>query len=114
VNHLVRELAVAGGPSIRVNGVAPASVVSGSLQFPRARVLTSLGKYNIAFDDTEDTEVLRERLADFYARRTLLGKRVTPEAVAEAVFLLASPTRLPLTTGQLLPVDAGLVEALLR
>ena len=115
LNHLVRELAVVGGPSgIRVNGVSPASVVSGSHQFPRERVLTSLAKYGIAFDESEETEALREKLAGFYAQRTLLKKRVTPEAVAEAVFLLASPTRLPLTTGQSLPVDAGLPEAFLR
>lgn len=115
LNHLVRELAVVGGPSgIRVNGVSPASVVSGSHQFPRDRVLTSLAKYGIAFDPSEETEALREKLAGFYAQRTLLKKRVTPEAVAEAVFLLASPTRLPLTTGQSLPVDAGLTEAFLR
>lgn len=115
LNHLVRELAVVGGPSgIRVNGIAPASVVAGSHQFPRERTLTSLAKYGIAYDESESTEALREKLADFYAQRTLLKKRVTPEAVAEAVFLLASPTRLPLTTGQFLSVDAGLTEAFLR
>ncbi|WP_309709347.1 bifunctional rhamnulose-1-phosphate aldolase/short-chain dehydrogenase [Armatimonas sp.] len=115
LNHLVRELAVAGGPNgIRVNAISPASVVSGSHQFPRDRVLTSLAKYGITFDESEETEALREKLAGFYAQRTLLKKRVTPEAVAEAVFLLASPTRLPLTTGQSLPVDAGLTEAFLR
>ncbi|WP_395141985.1 bifunctional rhamnulose-1-phosphate aldolase/short-chain dehydrogenase [Armatimonas sp.] len=115
LNHLVRELAVVGGPSgIRVNGVSPASVVSGSHQFPRDRVLTSLAKYGIAFEESEETEALREKLAGFYAQRTLLKKRVTPEAVAEAVFLLASPSRLPLTTGQSLPIDAGLTEAFLR
>ena len=115
LNHLVRELAVVGGASgIRVNGVSPASVVSGSHQFPRDRVLTSLAKYGIAFEESEETEALREKLAGFYAQRTLLKKRVTPEAVAEAVFLLASPTRLSLTTGQSLPVDAGLTEAFLR
>lgn len=114
VNHLVRELAVAGGPHIRVNGVAPASVVAGSHQFPRERVLSSLVKYGIEHDPTAETEALRETLAQFYAKRTLLHQRVTPAHVAEAVFLLASPTRLPVTTGQMLPVDAGLTEALLR
>ena len=42
------------------------------------------------------------------------ARRYPPEAVAETVFLLASPHRLPLTTGQSLPVDAGLTEAFLR
>jgi NAD(P)-dependent dehydrogenase (short-subunit alcohol dehydrogenase family) len=34
-NHLVRELAVALAPLVRVNGVAPATVVAGSAMFPR-------------------------------------------------------------------------------
>lgn len=113
LNHLVREIAVEAAPHVRVNCVAPASVVEGSLQFPRERVLTSLAKYQIAHDEDETTEALREKLADFYARRTLLGRRVTPQAVADAVLLLAGD-RLPLTTGHILPVDAGLTDAFLR
>jgi rhamnose utilization protein RhaD (predicted bifunctional aldolase and dehydrogenase)/NAD(P)-dependent dehydrogenase (short-subunit alcohol dehydrogenase family) len=114
VSHLVRELAVAGAPSVRVNGIAPASVVEGSLQFPRERVLTSLAKYNIAHDEGETTEALRSKLADFYAQRTLLHRTVTPAHVAEAAFLLASEKRTGLMTGQVLAVDAGLAEAFLR
>jgi rhamnose utilization protein RhaD (predicted bifunctional aldolase and dehydrogenase)/NAD(P)-dependent dehydrogenase (short-subunit alcohol dehydrogenase family) len=113
LNHLVRALAVEFAPRVRVNGVAPASVVEGSLQFPRERVMTSLAKYGIAFDSAETTEALRDRLAAFYAERTLLKRKVTPAAVAEAVFLLASG-RLGLTTGQTLAVDAGLPEAFQR
>jgi rhamnulose-1-phosphate aldolase/alcohol dehydrogenase len=113
LNHLIRELAVECAPHVRVNGVAPASVVEGSLQFPRERVRSSLAKYNIAFDESETTEALRSKLAGFYAQRTLLEREVTPAAVAEAVFLLAS-RRLGWTTGQILAVDAGLTEALLR
>lgn len=114
LNHLIRELAVEGASSgIRVNGVAPASVVEGSLQFPRERVLSSLSKYSIAFDESETTEELRSRLAGYYAERSLLKRKVTPAAVAEAVLLLASD-RLNLTTGQTLAVDAGLTEAFLR
>ena len=115
LNHLVRELAVEGGPAgVRVNCVAPASVVEGSLQFPRERVLTSLAKYNIAFDESEETDALRGKLADFYAERSLLKRRVTPGAVAEAVFLLSSEKRTGLMSGQVLPVDAGLADAFLR
>ena len=114
LNHLIRELAVEAAPhGVRVNGVAPASVVEGSLQFPRERVLSSLAKYGIAFSESETTEQLRDRLSGFYAERTLLKRKVTPAAVAEAVFLLASP-RTDLTTGQVLPVDAGLPDAFLR
>jgi rhamnose utilization protein RhaD (predicted bifunctional aldolase and dehydrogenase)/NAD(P)-dependent dehydrogenase (short-subunit alcohol dehydrogenase family) len=115
LNHLVREMAVEGGPAgVRVNGIAPASVVEGSQQFPRERVETSLAKYGIAFTADETTEALRGKLSDFYAARTLLKRRVTPAAVAEAAFLLASEKRASLLTGQILPVDAGLTEAFLR
>ena len=115
VNHLVRELAVeGGGVGVRVNGVAPASVVEGSQQFPRDRVETSLAKYNIAFSSGESDEELRRKLSDFYAARTLLKRRVNPAGVAEAVFLLASEKRTGLMTGQVLAVDAGLTEAFLR
>lgn len=113
LNHLVREMAVEFAPKIRVNGVAPASVVEGSQQFPRERVLTSLAKYSIDFEESEATDELRSKLAGYYSERTLLKRKVTPAGVAEAVLLLAS-NRLLLTTGQILPVDAGLPEAFLR
>jgi NAD(P)-dependent dehydrogenase (short-subunit alcohol dehydrogenase family) len=51
VNHLVRELAIALAPRVRVNGVSPATVVQGSTMFPRDRVMASLRKYGIAFDE---------------------------------------------------------------
>src|SRR2546427_423629 len=41
-NHLVRELAVEMAPLVRVNAVAPATVVKGSTMFPRSRVVASL------------------------------------------------------------------------
>src|SRR5262249_9393884 len=37
INHLIRELAVGLGPLVRVNGIAPATVVAGSAMFPRDR-----------------------------------------------------------------------------
>ena len=52
-NHLVRELAVELSPLVRVNGVAPATVVQGSAMFPRDRVIGSLAKYNIPYSDNE-------------------------------------------------------------
>ncbi|MFZ0709458.1 MAG: bifunctional rhamnulose-1-phosphate aldolase/short-chain dehydrogenase, partial [Terrimicrobiaceae bacterium] len=51
-NHLVRELAIELAPLVRVNGVAPATVVKGSAMFPRDRVIGSLAKYAIPY--TED------------------------------------------------------------
>jgi NAD(P)-dependent dehydrogenase (short-subunit alcohol dehydrogenase family) len=112
-DHLVRELAVAYAPNIRVNAVAPASVVEGSGMFPRERVIASLARYGLAYENGEDDEALRSRLARFYAERTLTKQSVTPADQAEAVFLLVSD-RLRRTTGQIINVDGGLAEAFLR
>ncbi len=111
-NHLVRELAVELAPLVRVNGVAPATVVEGSAMFPRERVIASLAKYQIAYTEDEPTEALRSKLAQFYADRTLLKRPITPADQAEAIFLLLTQ-RLRQTTGQILTVDGGLQEAFL-
>ncbi|MBA3944057.1 MAG: bifunctional rhamnulose-1-phosphate aldolase/short-chain dehydrogenase [Herpetosiphonaceae bacterium] len=112
-NHLVRELAIELAPLVRVNGVAPATVVQGSAMFPRERVISSLSKYEIAYIEDEPTEVLTAKLANFYAGRTLLKRPITLADQAEAVFLLLGD-RLRQTTGQILTVDGGLHEAFLR
>jgi rhamnulose-1-phosphate aldolase/alcohol dehydrogenase len=113
VNHLVRELAIELSPLIRVNAVAPATVVAGSQMFPRDRVIASLTKYEIPFSEDETDEALRDHLAHFYAKRTLLRQPVSPAKVADAAVLLAG-SRLSQTTGQIVAVDAGLPEAFLR
>ena len=113
-NHLVRELALELAPDIRVNGLAPATMVEGSSMFPRGRVLASLEKYGVGYDADAPIEALRERLADFYADRTLTKEPITPADQAEAVFLLVSDDRLGKTTGQILSVDGGLRDAFLR
>ncbi len=112
-NHLVRELAIELSPLIRVNGVAPATVVSGSAIFPRDRVIGSLAKYAIPYTDDEETESLVNKLAQFYADRTLTKSSITPADQAEAYFLLVTK-RLSKTTGQIITVDGGLHEAFLR
>ena len=112
-NHLVRELAMELSPLVRVNGVAPATVVQGSAMFPRDRVIGSLAKYNIPFKEDEATESLVSKLAQFYADRTLTKSPITPADQAEAYFLLISK-RLSKTTGQIITVDGGLHEAFLR
>jgi len=112
-NHLVRELAMELAPLVRVNGVAPATVVQGSAMFPRDRVIGSLAKYNIPYTDDEATESLVTKLAQFYADRTLTKAPITPADQAEAYFLLVSQ-RLSKTTGQVITVDGGLHEAFLR
>ncbi|MBL9204321.1 MAG: bifunctional rhamnulose-1-phosphate aldolase/short-chain dehydrogenase [Opitutaceae bacterium] len=112
-NHLVRELAMELSPLVRVNGVAPATVVHGSAMFPRERVIGSLAKYHIPFTEDEATDSLVRKLAQFYADRTLTKAPITPADQAEAYFLLVG-TRLSKTTGQVITVDGGLHEAFLR
>ncbi len=112
-NHLVRELAIELAPLVRVNGVAPATVVQGSAMFPRDRVIGSLAKYNIPYTEDEETESLVTKLAQFYADRTLTKAPITPADQAEAYFLLVTQ-RLSKTTGQIITVDGGLHEAFLR
>jgi rhamnulose-1-phosphate aldolase/alcohol dehydrogenase len=112
-NHLVRELAIEMAPLVRVNAVAPATVVKGSTMFPRDRVIASLSKYEIPFADGESTEALRSKLAAFYAKRSLTQTPIEPEDQAEAIFLLLSQ-RLSKTTGHVIPVDGGLQDGFLR
>jgi len=113
LNHLIRELAIKLGPTVRVNGIAPATVVAGSTMFPRDRVIQSLQKYNIEFMETESTEELRGKLADFYAQRTLTKRPILPQDCASAIMWLAGDQSAK-TTGHIIPVDGGLSEAQLR
>jgi rhamnulose-1-phosphate aldolase/alcohol dehydrogenase len=112
-NHLVRELAVEMAPLVRVNAVAPATVVKGSTMFPRERVIASLTKYDIPFDEAEETETLREKLSGFYAKRSLTQTPIEPADQAEAIFLLVSK-RLGKTAGHIIPVDGGLQDGFMR
>src|SRR5262249_19155076 len=86
-NHLVRELAVEMAPLVRVNAVAPATVVKGSTMFPRDRVIASLTKYEIPFNESGSDDELRDKLATFYAKRSLTQTPIEPDDQAEAIFL---------------------------
>jgi NAD(P)-dependent dehydrogenase (short-subunit alcohol dehydrogenase family) len=113
LNHLIRELAVGFGSLVRVNGIAPATVVAGSTMFPRDRVMQSLSKYKIAYSESESTEDLRDKLANFYAQRTLTKRPILPKDCAAAIVWLAGEESAK-TTGHIIPVDGGLNEAFLR
>lgn len=113
LNHLIRELSIKLAPLVRVNGIAPATVVAGSTMFPRDRVIQSLQRYKVTFTNSEPTEELRGKLADFYAQRTLTKGRILPQDCASAVAWLVSDQSAR-TTGHVIPVDGGLTEAFLR
>jgi rhamnose utilization protein RhaD (predicted bifunctional aldolase and dehydrogenase)/NAD(P)-dependent dehydrogenase (short-subunit alcohol dehydrogenase family) len=113
LNHLIRELAIKFGPTVRVNGIAPATVVAGSGMFSRDRVMQSLNKYNIVYSESESTEQLKDKLADFYTQRTLIRRPISPGDCAAAIVWLASDQSAR-TTGHVIPVDGGLPDAFFR
>ena len=102
--HQVRLLAAElGAIGVRVNGINPDGVVRGSGIFAGGWGARRAAVYGVPEDE----------LGAYYAQRTLLKKEVLPEHIAAAVFALAGGD-LPLTTGLLIPVDAGVAAAFLR
>ncbi len=102
--HQVRLLAAELGPDgIRVNGVNPDGVVRGSGIFAGGWGAQRAAVYGVP----------EEELGAYYAKRTLLGREVLPEHVANAVFVLTAGD-LSQTTGLHIPVDAGVAAAFLR
>jgi NAD(P)-dependent dehydrogenase (short-subunit alcohol dehydrogenase family) len=75
--------------------------------------MQSLRKYGVAFADSESTEDLRDKLAGFYAQRTLTQRPILPRDCAAAIVWLLSDESAK-TTGHIIPVDGGLTEAFLR
>jgi NAD(P)-dependent dehydrogenase (short-subunit alcohol dehydrogenase family) len=102
--HQVRLLAAElGAIGVRVNGINPDGVVRGSGIFASGWGASRAAVYGVP----------ESELGAFYASRTLLKREVLPEHVAAAVFALCGGD-LPLTTGLLIPVDAGVAAAFLR
>jgi len=102
--HQVRLLAAELGPDqIRVNGINPDGVVRGSGIFAHGWGAQRAAVYGVPEDE----------LGAYYAKRTLLGREVLPEHVANAVFALVGGD-LTHTTGLHIPVDAGVAAAFLR
>ncbi len=113
-NHLVRELAIELAPLVRVNGVAPATVVQGSAMFPRDRVIGSLAKYNIPYTDDEATESLVQQARAILRRPHADQVARSPPPTRPRPTSSSSAKRLSKTTGQVITVDGGLHEAFLR
>ncbi len=102
--HQVRLLAAElGEHGIRVNGVNPDGVVSGSGIFANGW----------GADRAEVYGVREEDLGAFYAQRSLLKREVLPSHVAAAVSAIASD-EFGHTTGTLVPVDGGVPAAFPR
>ncbi|HEY0935316.1 MAG TPA: bifunctional aldolase/short-chain dehydrogenase [Trebonia sp.] len=102
--HQVRLLAAElGAIGVRVNGINPDGVVRGSGIFAGGWGAQRAAVYGVP----------ESELGTFYAQRTLLKREVLPEHVAAAVFALTGGD-LALTTGLLIPVDAGVAAAFLR
>jgi rhamnulose-1-phosphate aldolase/alcohol dehydrogenase len=102
--HQVRLLAAElGAIGVRVNGINPDGVVRGSGIFAGGWGAKRAAVYGVKEDE----------LGAYYAQRTLLKKEVLPEHIAAAVFAVCGGD-LPLTTGLLIPVDAGVAAAFLR
>jgi rhamnulose-1-phosphate aldolase/alcohol dehydrogenase len=102
--HQVRLLAAElGAIGVRVNGINPDGVVRGSGIFAGGWGASRAAVYGVP----------EEELGSFYAQRTLLKREVLPEHIAAAVFALTGGD-LSLTTGLLIPVDAGVAAAFLR
>ncbi len=102
--HQVRLLAAElGEHGVKVNGINPDGVVRGSGIFAGGWGAKRAAVYGVP----------EEKLGEYYAKRTLLGREVLPENVANAVFALCT-SDLSHTTGLHIPVDAGVAAAFLR
>jgi rhamnulose-1-phosphate aldolase/alcohol dehydrogenase len=102
--QLAKVLALEGAPhGIRSNIVNPDAVFQDSRLWSEDVRRQRAAAQGIRVDDLED----------FYRRRNLLGVRILPEDVAEAVLFLASD-RAAKTTGCTITVDGGVREAFPR
>jgi rhamnulose-1-phosphate aldolase/alcohol dehydrogenase len=102
--HLARCLALEGaGAGIRVNVVNPDAVLQGSRIWE--------GEWLDQRASTYGTD--KDGLAEMYRKRSLLGRAVLPEDIAEAAYFLASDLSAK-STGNIINVDAGNVQAFTR
>jgi rhamnulose-1-phosphate aldolase/alcohol dehydrogenase len=104
-NHLARCLALEGAPDgIRVNVVNPDAVIRGSRIWDGDWRKERAGAYGI--DPGAELE-------EHYRKRSMLGRDVLPEDIAEAAYWLASDMSAK-STGNMINVDAGNAQAFTR
>ncbi len=104
-NHLARCLALEGAPAgIRVNVVNPDAVIRGSKIWDGDWRQERAGAHGI--DPGAELE-------EHYRKRSMLGRDVLPEDIAEAVYWLASDLSAK-STGNMINVDAGNAQAFVR
>jgi rhamnulose-1-phosphate aldolase/alcohol dehydrogenase len=102
--HMSRLLAAELGPDkIRVNVVNPDAVIEGSNIWENGWAAGRAKAYGISV----------EELPQYYAKRTLLNEKITPEDIANAVFLFAGG-QLNKSTGNMLNVDGGIAAVFVR
>ena len=102
--HLARCLALEGAPhGIRVNVVNPDAVLRGSRIWQ--------GEWLDQRAATYGTD--KEGLEEMYRNRSLLGRSVLPEDIAEACYFFAADGSAK-STGNILNVDAGNVQSFTR
>jgi rhamnulose-1-phosphate aldolase/alcohol dehydrogenase len=103
--HLARCLALEGAPSgIRVNSVNPDAVIKGS------KIWDGDWRNERASAHGIDSG---KALEEHYRKRSMLGRDVLPEDIAEAVYFLASDLSAK-STGNMINVDAGNAQAFVR
>jgi len=102
--QLAKVLALEGAPhGIRSNIVNPDAVFQDS----------KLWSDDVRRERAAAQGIMVEQLEDFYRKRNLLGTRILPEDVAEAVLFFAAD-RSSKTTGCTLTVDGGVKDAFPR
>jgi NAD(P)-dependent dehydrogenase (short-subunit alcohol dehydrogenase family) len=102
--QLMRIAALEGGAAgIRSNAVNPDAIFRGSKLWSDALRRERAEAHGVSVDELES----------FYAARSLLGRAVTSEDVAETVAFLVSD-RSKATTGAVVPVDGGVAAAFPR
>jgi rhamnulose-1-phosphate aldolase/alcohol dehydrogenase len=103
--HLARCLALEGAPfGIRVNTVNPDAVIKGSKIWDGDWRKERAGAHGIDAG---------KELEEHYRKRSMLGRDVLPEDIAEAVYFLASDASAK-STGNMINVDAGNAQAFVR